>query len=111
MDFIGRDALINQTQSPLTKVLACFTVEDANIVLLGRETIYRNGKRVGWLSSAGWGYTVNTNIGYGYVRNDAGIDNAYLLSGSYELDVAGESVPARIHLRPLYDPDGLRVRS
>ena len=45
---------------PLPRLLAGFTVADPEVVLLGRETIYRDGKRVGWLSSGGWGYTVGT---------------------------------------------------
>ena len=72
----------------MKKRLACFTVDDPDVVLLGRETIYRNGQRVGWLSSAGWGYTVGKNIGFGYVRNADGVDDAMLTSGSYELEVA-----------------------
>ena len=80
------------------------------MVLLGRETIFRDGERVGWLTSAGWGYSVGKGIGYGYVSDPAGIETAALLSGSYELEVASLRVPARLHLRPLYDPDMKRVR-
>jgi 4-methylaminobutanoate oxidase (formaldehyde-forming) len=80
-------------------------------VLLGRETIYRDGERVGWLTSGGFGYTVGKAIGYGYVRNAAGVDPDYLRSGRYELEVATERVPATLHLRPLYDPGMVRVRS
>ena len=64
------------------KRLACFTVDDPDVVLLGRETIYRNGERVGWLSSGGWGYTVAKNIGFGYVRSTEGVDDAMLTSGA-----------------------------
>ncbi len=105
--FIGRDALVAQRERPLTKMLATFTVPDRDIVLLGRETIYRDDARVGWLASAGWGYTPETNIGMGYVRNKSGVNRAYLESGNYELEVAGERIPCTIHLDPLYDP-GMR---
>ena len=108
--FIGRDAIIAQKQKLLKKTLACFTVDDENIVLLGRETIYRNGERVGWLSSAGWGYTLNKNIGFGYVRCTDGVDRDYLLSGSYELEVAADRTPCEIHLEPLYDPGMFRMK-
>ena len=81
-----------------------------DVVLLGRETIYRDGERVGWLSSGGYGYTVGRSIGYGYVRDPDGVDRDYVLAGSYELEVAGERVPARVFLEPLYDPKGLRIR-
>ena len=56
--FLGREALEAQRQEPLPRLLAGFTVDDPEVVLLGRETIFRNGERAGWLSSAGWGYTI-----------------------------------------------------
>ena len=108
--FLGGEALRDQQNSPLKKRLACFTVDDSATVLLGRETIYRNGERVGWLSSAGWGYTVLKNIGFGYVRRAEGVDEAWLGSGNYELEVASERVVAKLHLAPLYDSTSKRVR-
>ena len=41
------------------------------MVLLGRETIYRDGKRVGWLSSGGYGYTVGCAF-HGLERGEPG---------------------------------------
>lgn len=51
------------------------------------------------------------NIGYGYVRSAAGVDDAFLKSGGYELEIATVRVQASIHLAPLYDPKMLRVKS
>ena len=108
--FLGREALTVQRDAPLTRRLACFTVDDPAIVLLGRETIYRDGARVGWLTSGGWGYTVETNIGYGYVRNGGGVDADYLASGAYELEVATRRVPCILQPHPPYDPKMERVK-
>ncbi len=109
--FLGREALVEQRQTGLKRRLACFTTDDNDVVLLGRETIYRNGERVGWLTSGGYGYTVDRSIGYGYVRNPAGVDREYLRTGAYELEVASRRVPASIHFGPLYDPRNERIRS
>ena len=92
-------------------MLAGFTTEDPSIVLLGRETILRNGRQVGYLTSGGYGYTVGRPIGYGYVRDAAGVDDAYALDGDYELVVARDVVKARVHLEPLYDPRNLNVKA
>ena len=108
--FLGREALVAQRERPLPRLFAGFLAADSEVVLLGRETIYRNGERVGWLTSAGYGYTLGRSIGYGYVRNEAGVDADYVMSGSYELEVAGERVPAEPFLRPPYDPANRRVR-
>ncbi len=110
-DFAGRRALETINGAALTKRFAGFTVDNPDIVLVGRETILRNGEPVGYLTSGGYGYTVGKNIGYGYVRNVDGIDDAYLGSGDYELVVATERTPARIHLEPLYDPNGIKVKA
>ena len=108
--FLGREALERQLATGLTKRLACFTVDDPEVVLLGRETIYRNGAPVGWLGSGGYGYTVGRGIGYGYVRHATAVDRDWLTSGRYELEVATVRVPATLHLEPLYDPTASRIR-
>ncbi|KAB2885661.1 MAG: FAD-dependent oxidoreductase [Albidovulum sp.] len=109
--FIGREALQAQAGGPLTKRLAGFTIADPEAVLVGRETILRNGEPVGYLTSGGFGYTVGKGIGYGYVRNPGGVSDDHLASGTYELVVANEQFPARIALAPLYDPENLRVKA
>jgi 4-methylaminobutanoate oxidase (formaldehyde-forming) len=109
--FQGRAALEEQAAKPLPRLLAGFTTDPA-IVLLGRETIYRDGKRVGWLTSGGYGYTIGRSIGYGYVRDpENGVDRAKVLSGRYELEVATERVPAEVFLDPLYDPKMARIQA
>lgn len=85
-------------------------MEDRDVVLLGRETIYRNGERVGWLSSGGYGHTIGKSIGIGYVRHPDGVDDDFILSGSYELDVAQKRVQCNVHIKPLYDPTSERVK-
>ncbi|MCB1491332.1 MAG: aminomethyltransferase family protein, partial [Rhodobiaceae bacterium] len=109
--FKGRDAIVAQKADGVKKILACFTVDDPEVILLGRETIYRNGERAGWLTSGGFGHTVGKGIGYGYVRNPDGVSADYVTGGSYELEVATERVPCAVHLGPLYDPDMARIKA
>jgi len=108
--FRGREAIERQLSGGVRKMLACFVPDDPDVVLLGRETIYRDGQRVGWLSSGGFGYTIGKAIGFGYVRNPAGVTEDFVLSGRYELDVARERVPCSVSLKPLYDPEMKRVK-
>lgn len=108
--FLGRAALEAQRGHPLKKMLATFTVEDPSVVLLGRETILRDGRPAGWLSSGGFGHTLGKPIGLGYVRDSAGLDRAALTASTYELEVATERVPCTLHLEPLYDPTMVRVK-
>lgn len=110
-DFIGRPALAAVEGRPLAKRLAGFALDDPDAVLVGRETILRNGEPVGYLTSGGYGYTIGRSIGYGYVRNPAGVTDEFLRTGRYELVVAAETLPARISLAPFYDPGNLRVKA
>jgi len=109
--FQGRAALESQLNKRLPRLLAGFTA-DPSVLLLGRETIYRDGKRVGWLTSGGYGHTIGRAIGYGYVRDaENGVTRDELLSGSYQLEVATARVPAKIFFEPLYDPAMSRIKS
>lgn len=116
IDFLGRAAIERQLAEGVRKRLVCFVPDDPDAVLLGRETIYRNSEKAGWekagwLTSGGFGHTIVRAIGFGYVRHRDGVDPDYVLSGTYELDVAGRRVPCTPHLAPLYDPTGSRVRN
>jgi sarcosine dehydrogenase len=57
-DFLGRKALEAKAGQPLKKLLIGFTTEREDIVLVGRETILRDGKFAGYLTSGGYGYSI-----------------------------------------------------
>jgi sarcosine dehydrogenase len=110
LPFLGRDALESVAASPLKKSFVGFSLDDPEIVLLGRETILRNGEFAGYLTSGGYGYSIGKPIGLGYVRRMEGVTSDYLLSGQYELIVASETHKANISLEPFLDPSNLRVK-
>ena len=103
-DFLGRAALEGQGGRPLKKMLCTFLVDDPEVILLGRETLYRDGERVGWLSSGGFGHTIGKPIGLGYVRRPGGLDEDWVTAGRYELEVATVRVPCTLAPEAPYDP-------
>ena len=109
--FLGRDAVAAQLAGSVKKRMAGFSVDDPTVILLGRETIYRNGERVGWLSSGGYGHSLDLPIGYGYIRHKTGVSEDFMTSASYELEVASTRVPAKLHLAPLYDAANARIKA
>src|SRR4051812_32309100 len=109
--FLGREALERGAGLSLGKRLVGFTTADPDVVLLGRETILRDGEPVGYLTSGGYGYTIGKPVGLGYVRHADGVTDEFLASGDYELVVATERRKASLTLQPLYDPAGLRVKA
>lgn len=109
--FVGQKALSDIAGQPLTKRFAGFVIDDPDAVLVGRETILRNGQPVGYLTSGGYGYTIGKSVGYGYVRNEDGVSDAFLEDGDYELVIAMERFPARIGMKPFIDPANARVKA
>ena len=109
MPFKGREALTRQKAEGARKTLATFWIDDPDVTLLGRETIYRNGERLGWLASGGHGHTLNRPIGMGYIRSPT-VTQAFLDAGTWELEVASQRLPTRVTLAPLYDPKGEKIR-
>ncbi len=110
-DFIGRSACVEVASRPLVKQFVGFVTDNSATVLLGRETILRNGEFIGYLTSGGYGYTIGKPVGYGYVRNPSGVTGEWLASGAYELVVANETVKASLVLEPLVDPKMLKIKA
>jgi sarcosine dehydrogenase len=108
--FIGRDALLAQKARGVAKRLLTFTLLDPAALPWGDEPIWRDGELVGWVTSAAFGHTLGCAAAMGYVRNADGVDRAFVESGNYEIEIAGERVGATPHLRAPYDPDGSRLR-
>ena len=108
--FIGREALLQQKASGVNKRLAIFALEDPDAMLYHNETIWRDGERVGHISSAAYGHTLGRSIGLGYVVQDEPIDRAFVRSGCYEIEIAGRRVSAKVAMKPLYDAKSTRVR-
>ena len=108
--FLGREALVAQRGAPVKKRMASFVCDDEDVVLIGRETILRDGAQVGYLTSGGFGHTLNRPIGMGYLRAAAGVNDAWLDEGRYALVVAGDAKPCRLFKRPPFDPEGAKLR-
>ena len=110
--FIGRNALLAQRESGVGRRLVQFALHDDAKLLYHNEPIWRNGIIAGRITSGMYGHFVKGSLGMGYVTNEHGVaDRAFIESGVYEIEVAGERVGATAQLGPFYDPKSLRVKS
>lgn len=99
--FLGRAALLKQREAGPRKRLAIFVLEDGEAWPWGGEGILRDGKSVGEVTSAGWSAALGRAVVMGFVRGDgAPIDRAWVLSGHYELDIAGERFAMAVQAKP-----------
>ncbi|MCG8490152.1 MAG: hypothetical protein MI743_00945, partial [Sneathiellales bacterium] len=109
--FIGREALLQQKEKGYSKRLLTFTLEEENALLYHDEPIWRDGKRVGYISSGAYGHEIGKPVGLGYVKYDGRFDKEALLSSRYEIEIAGIRHPAKAGLAPLYDPKSSKIRT
>ena len=109
-DFAGKEALVKQTESGLTRKLVLFTLEDPEPLLYHDEPILRNGVKVSENTHGAYAHFLGSAIGMGYLENPDGIDDEWILSGKYQIDVEGKLIPAKVHLKAPYDPESKRVR-
>jgi len=110
--FIGREALLRQKEKGLKSRLTAFTLNDPEPLMYHNEPILRDGELVGYITSAMFGHTIGASMGLGYVECADGEATAdYVKSGSYEINVAGNLIPATASLRPLYDPKMERIKT
>lgn len=108
--FIGRDAVAAEKGKKLTKRLVQFALNDPQPLLYHNEPIYMDGRNVGYITSAGYSFTLNCAVGMGYVKHAAGVDQALIDGAKFEIVVADKTVSARASLRPFYDPKGERMK-
>ena len=101
-DFIGREALAHAREEGPKQTLCRFTLETQAPVRSGACILHGNSV-LGVTSSGGFGYTVGKPIAYGYVPADeAGHDD-------YQIEVHGESCPAKRLTGAAWDPERKRI--
>jgi len=109
--FVGLEALLAQREAGARRRLVAIALNDVDRLLYHNEPIWRNGVLVGKISSGMFGHTIGTALGLGYLANGgAPVSVEWIAAGNYEVEVAAERVPARVSLRPFYDPASERVK-
>ncbi|MEO0653779.1 MAG: FAD-dependent oxidoreductase [Pseudomonadota bacterium] len=108
-DFIGRDAVLRKKEAGLSRRMLQFRVASPDHMLFHNEPLIKDGQIVGLVTSANYGHALGGSIGMGYVPAE-GETPADTLAANYEIEIAGERVPAEASLKPLYDPKSERVR-
>ncbi|MBT8201268.1 MAG: FAD-dependent oxidoreductase [Acidimicrobiia bacterium] len=107
--FIGRDALLAQKTQPRTKRLVQFQLLDPDRLLYHDEPILRDGEIVGRTTSGMWSYVMDTCLAMGYLEHPDGVTKEFLESGTFEIEVAGERIPANAQFGSFY-PASTRVK-
>ncbi len=105
-DFIGKAAAARMKADGGKMRLRSFTVDATDADVIGDEPIWQGDDVIGWVTSGGYAHASGVSVAMGYVpRAIAETDDGW------EIEIMGSRCPARLQRRPLFDPDGTRMRA
>ncbi|MGB2896429.1 MAG: glycine cleavage T C-terminal barrel domain-containing protein, partial [Anaerolineales bacterium] len=111
-DFIGKQACIKiKQEGDKTKRLAQVLIKDPEPFLFHAEIVLRNGEPAGYVTSGSYAFTLGGAAGLFNINADRPIDEAYVSSGKWEVNIAGKIYPAVVSLKPMYDPKMERIKA
>lgn len=103
--FLGKEALLRIKEAGISRKLCCLTLDAPQAVVLGKEPIMDNGLTLGYVTSAGYGYSVGKFIVYGYLPIE------YAAEGTkVEIAYFDRRYQATVTKEPLYDPEGKKLK-
>lgn len=104
-DWIGKAAALAERAEGPARRLCAFVVEAADADAVGWEPIWIDGRVQGFCTSGGYSHWTDSSVALGFVPADRAAEGL-----AVEIEILGERRPARLVTRPLFDPDGLRLR-
>jgi glycine cleavage system aminomethyltransferase T/glycine/D-amino acid oxidase-like deaminating enzyme len=107
-DFLGKAALEKVASSPghPARRLVCLTIDRDDLVLMGREPVLSDGGCVGYVTSAGYGYTIGRGVAYAWLPAELADAGTSVTVGYFDANVR-----AVVTEEPLVDPGMQRLRS
>jgi glycine cleavage system aminomethyltransferase T len=105
-DFIGKSSLENISEDGPKRSLSCLVLDNPSHLVMGKEPIIYKGKRVGYVTSANYGYTTGKSIAYGYLPKNLNNPGQTL-----KIEYFGQSYSATVSEEPLYDPKMDKLRN
>ena len=105
-DFIGRAAALEERRAGGAKaVLATLEVDAADADASGFEPVWHGGRRVGFVTSGGYGHTVGKSLALALVEREAAREGTAL-----SVHIVGVERSARVIAASPYDPAGSAMR-
>ncbi|MEX0755952.1 MAG: FAD-dependent oxidoreductase [Actinomycetota bacterium] len=109
-DFVGRSAAEAAKDQPRRRRLVHVRIDDPERLAFHGESILRDGERVGEVTSAAFGATLDRCVGLGWVNAEPEVTDAWLDEGRFEVEIAAQAVLATVSARAFFDPSGQRLR-
>ncbi len=104
-DFIGKAAALAERDAGPKRRLCTFAVDAADADVWGDEPIWLDGEIAGFCTSGGYAHHAGVSVAIGFLPAHAIAEGR-----AAEIEILGERRPARVFTRPLFDPEGVRMR-
>jgi glycine cleavage system aminomethyltransferase T/glycine/D-amino acid oxidase-like deaminating enzyme len=104
-DYIGREALLRRKEEGPRRKLCCLLLDDPGVVVMGSEPVYSDGRAVGYVTSAAYGYAIGQSIAYAWLPPELSEEGTGL-----EIEYFRERHGATVAEEPLFDPAMKRMR-
>jgi glycine cleavage system aminomethyltransferase T/glycine/D-amino acid oxidase-like deaminating enzyme len=103
-DFRGRETLLSASPEPMRR-LRCLRLADPEVVVMGKEPVLAGDRVVGYVTSAGFGYSTGESLAYAYVPTDLAEEGTTLT-----IEYFGRPYGAAVVSEPRWDAEGARLR-
>ena len=111
-DFIGKAACgKKKAAAPWSSRLVQVLVRDPEAMMFHGEVVYRDGEAAGEVRAASYGHTLGGAVGLAFIHGKPAVDEAFITTGTWEVDIAGRRYPLELSFKPMYDPAMKRVRA
>ena len=104
-DFIGKEAAEKEKREGTRQKLVNLTIESEEIDVSNDEAILKNEEPIGYISSGGYAHYVKKSVALGYVPIEHSKPKTKL-----QVEILGEIYNAEVQGKPLYDPEGRKMR-
>ena len=94
--YVGFAAIKRLSREKVRRRLRCLVIADGRSVVLGKEPLFVDGRAVGYVANAAFGYTVGAPIAYGYLPSE--VEEGRVV----EIEYFGRRIQAIVSPEPLY---------
>ncbi|MGP6087948.1 GcvT family protein [Antarctobacter jejuensis] len=104
-NFIGREAALAEREAGAKRRVVTLEVDARDADASGFEPVWKDGQKVGFVTSGGYGHTLGKSYAMAMVNADAAAEGTEL-----SVHVVGVECPARVIAPSPYDPQGRAMR-
>lgn len=104
--FVGRDAALAERDAGAASQLVTLRIDSTDAEAAPMDPVWIGERRVGFVTSAGYGHTLGMSLAMAYLDSDVAADGT-----AVEVHVLGTRTPAEVIPRSPFDPTGSRMRA